>query len=149
MFGSQRQSPNPEDLPCELVAGEKCIHEELLGLEFRISPYYFFPGEYPMSCIIAVDSSSFLPTIFGQFGIIILSSRKLYFLSHFKSLSSKLVSLKYGITLVYSCIICHWAGEHRGSRGTVLSCRRMGPAGQGQHCAGCMLQRRNYWHLPG
>ncbi|XP_064826644.1 tRNA (uracil-5-)-methyltransferase homolog A-like isoform X2 [Oncorhynchus masou masou] len=40
----QRQSPNPEDLTCELVAGEECIHEELLGLEFRISPYYFFQG---------------------------------------------------------------------------------------------------------
>uniref|UniRef100_A0A8C7S775 tRNA (uracil(54)-C(5))-methyltransferase n=1 Tax=Oncorhynchus mykiss TaxID=8022 RepID=A0A8C7S775_ONCMY len=38
----QRQSPNPEDLPCELVAGEECIHEELLGLKFRISPHSFF-----------------------------------------------------------------------------------------------------------
>uniref|UniRef100_A0A8C7VC74 tRNA (uracil(54)-C(5))-methyltransferase n=1 Tax=Oncorhynchus mykiss TaxID=8022 RepID=A0A8C7VC74_ONCMY len=42
MFGSRRQSPNSEDLTCELVAGEECIHEELLGLEFKISPYYFF-----------------------------------------------------------------------------------------------------------
>ncbi|KAG7241362.1 hypothetical protein INR49_025562, partial [Caranx melampygus] len=33
----QRKSPNPEDLPCELVGGENCIHEELLGLRFRIS----------------------------------------------------------------------------------------------------------------
>uniref|UniRef100_A0AAY5KZC2 tRNA (uracil(54)-C(5))-methyltransferase n=1 Tax=Esox lucius TaxID=8010 RepID=A0AAY5KZC2_ESOLU len=38
----QRQSPNPEDLPCELVAGDECIHEELLGLRFRISPHSFF-----------------------------------------------------------------------------------------------------------
>ncbi|XP_035021590.1 tRNA (uracil-5-)-methyltransferase homolog A [Hippoglossus stenolepis] len=38
----QRKSPNPEDLPCELVAGESCIHEELLGLKFRISPHSFF-----------------------------------------------------------------------------------------------------------
>uniref|UniRef100_A0A3P9MQU8 tRNA (uracil(54)-C(5))-methyltransferase n=1 Tax=Oryzias latipes TaxID=8090 RepID=A0A3P9MQU8_ORYLA len=38
----QRKSPNPEDLPCELVAGESCIHEELLGLRFRISPHSFF-----------------------------------------------------------------------------------------------------------
>ncbi|CAB1322138.1 unnamed protein product [Coregonus sp. 'balchen'] len=38
----QRQSPNPEDLPCELVVGEECIHEELLGLKFRISPHSFF-----------------------------------------------------------------------------------------------------------
>ncbi|XP_070760377.1 tRNA (uracil-5-)-methyltransferase homolog A [Enoplosus armatus] len=38
----QRTSPNVEDLPCELVAGEGCIHEELLGLKFRISPHSFF-----------------------------------------------------------------------------------------------------------
>ncbi|XP_075904416.1 tRNA (uracil-5-)-methyltransferase homolog A [Nelusetta ayraudi] len=38
----QRTSPNLEDLPCELVAGEGCIHEELLGLKFRISPHSFF-----------------------------------------------------------------------------------------------------------
>ncbi|XP_069034134.1 tRNA (uracil-5-)-methyltransferase homolog A [Embiotoca jacksoni] len=38
----QRTSPNIEDLPCELVAGESCIHEELLGLKFRISPHSFF-----------------------------------------------------------------------------------------------------------
>ncbi|XP_068166706.1 tRNA (uracil-5-)-methyltransferase homolog A [Antennarius striatus] len=38
----QRTSPNIEDLPCELVAGESCIHEELLGLNFRISPHSFF-----------------------------------------------------------------------------------------------------------
>lgn len=38
----QRTSPNPEDLPCELVAGEGCIYEELLGLKFRISPHSFF-----------------------------------------------------------------------------------------------------------
>ncbi|KAL4636058.1 hypothetical protein GN956_G13214 [Arapaima gigas] len=38
----QRTSPNVEDLPCEHVAGEKWIHEELLGLKFRISPHSFF-----------------------------------------------------------------------------------------------------------
>ncbi|KAM9857910.1 tRNA (uracil-5-)-methyltransferase homolog A [Aulostomus maculatus] len=38
----QRTSPSPEDLPCELVAGDGCIHEELLGLKFRISPHSFF-----------------------------------------------------------------------------------------------------------
>ncbi|KAM8886743.1 tRNA (uracil-5-)-methyltransferase homolog A isoform 1-T3 [Spinachia spinachia] len=38
----QRTSPNLEDLPCELVAGESSIHEELLGLRFRISPHSFF-----------------------------------------------------------------------------------------------------------
>ncbi|XP_077571267.1 tRNA (uracil-5-)-methyltransferase homolog A-like [Stigmatopora nigra] len=38
----QRKSPNIEDLPCELVAGDTCIHEELLGVKFRISPHSFF-----------------------------------------------------------------------------------------------------------
>ncbi|KAF7651837.1 hypothetical protein LDENG_00104830 [Lucifuga dentata] len=38
----QRMSPKLEDLPCELVAGETCVHEELLGLKFRISPHSFF-----------------------------------------------------------------------------------------------------------
>ncbi|KAM6930593.1 tRNA (uracil-5-)-methyltransferase homolog A [Xenentodon cancila] len=38
----QRRSPNLEDLPCELVAGDSCIHEELLSLKFRISPHSFF-----------------------------------------------------------------------------------------------------------
>ncbi|KAM9811007.1 tRNA (uracil-5-)-methyltransferase homolog A [Neosynchiropus ocellatus] len=38
----QRTSPNLEDLPCELVAGDACIHEELLGLTFQISPHSFF-----------------------------------------------------------------------------------------------------------
>ncbi|KAJ8415391.1 hypothetical protein AAFF_G00423710 [Aldrovandia affinis] len=38
----QRTSPNVEDLPCELVAGEPWIHEEMMGLKFRISPHSFF-----------------------------------------------------------------------------------------------------------
>ncbi|XP_058231709.1 tRNA (uracil-5-)-methyltransferase homolog A isoform X1 [Hemibagrus wyckioides] len=38
----QRTSAGSEDLPCELVAGEPWIHEELLGLSFRISPHSFF-----------------------------------------------------------------------------------------------------------
>ncbi|KAA8592968.1 hypothetical protein FQN60_018423 [Etheostoma spectabile] len=42
----QRTSPNLEDLPCELVAGEGSIHEELLGLKFRISPHSFFQVLY-------------------------------------------------------------------------------------------------------
>lgn len=37
-----RTSAGSEDLPCELVAGEPWIHEELLGLSFRISPHSFF-----------------------------------------------------------------------------------------------------------
>ncbi|XP_053557874.1 tRNA (uracil-5-)-methyltransferase homolog A [Bombina bombina] len=38
----QRKSPNLEDLPVEHVAGDKYIHEELLSLNFRISPHAFF-----------------------------------------------------------------------------------------------------------
>ncbi|XP_066509668.1 tRNA (uracil-5-)-methyltransferase homolog A-like [Hoplias malabaricus] len=38
----QRTSAGTEDLPCELVAGDEWIHEELLGLKFRISPHSFF-----------------------------------------------------------------------------------------------------------
>ncbi|XP_053327305.1 tRNA (uracil-5-)-methyltransferase homolog A [Spea bombifrons] len=38
----QRKSPNMEDLPVEHVAGDHYIHEELLGLTFRISPHAFF-----------------------------------------------------------------------------------------------------------
>lgn len=38
----QRTSSGTEDLPCELVFGEPWIHEELLGLRFRISPHSFF-----------------------------------------------------------------------------------------------------------
>ncbi|KAJ8005804.1 hypothetical protein DPEC_G00121680 [Dallia pectoralis] len=38
----QRQSSNPEDLPCELITGDPCIREEMLGLQFRISPHSFF-----------------------------------------------------------------------------------------------------------
>lgn len=41
-FRLLRTSPNLEDLPCELVAGEGSIHEELLGLKFRVSPHSFF-----------------------------------------------------------------------------------------------------------
>ncbi|CAH2295616.1 tRNA (uracil-5-)-methyltransferase homolog A [Pelobates cultripes] len=38
----QRKSPNLEDLPVEHLGGDKYIHEELLGLTFRISPHAFF-----------------------------------------------------------------------------------------------------------
>ncbi|KAK5910429.1 hypothetical protein CesoFtcFv8_004264 [Champsocephalus esox] len=38
----QRTSPTLEGLPCELVSGEGSIHEEMLGLKFRISPHSFF-----------------------------------------------------------------------------------------------------------
>lgn len=42
VYFSTRTSPNLEDLPCELVSGDGHIHEELLGLKFRISPHSFF-----------------------------------------------------------------------------------------------------------
>ncbi|XP_027024846.1 tRNA (uracil-5-)-methyltransferase homolog A [Tachysurus fulvidraco] len=38
----QRTSSGTGDLACELVAGEPWIHEELLGLRFRVSPHSFF-----------------------------------------------------------------------------------------------------------
>ncbi|MGH0183059.1 UNVERIFIED_CONTAM: hypothetical protein FKN15_011149 [Acipenser sinensis] len=38
----QRKSPTLEDLPLDHVAGDRWIHEELLGLKFRISPHAFF-----------------------------------------------------------------------------------------------------------
>ncbi|XP_053337608.1 tRNA (uracil-5-)-methyltransferase homolog A [Clarias gariepinus] len=38
----QRTSAGTDDLACEQVAGEAWIHEELLGLRFRVSPHSFF-----------------------------------------------------------------------------------------------------------
>ncbi|XP_037850693.1 tRNA (uracil-5-)-methyltransferase homolog A isoform X2 [Chlorocebus sabaeus] len=38
----QRKTPSQEGLPLEHVAGDRCIHEDLLGLTFRISPHAFF-----------------------------------------------------------------------------------------------------------
>lgn len=38
----QRKTPSQEGLPVEHVAGQQCIHEDLLGLAFRISPHAFF-----------------------------------------------------------------------------------------------------------
>lgn len=37
-----RKTPSLEGLPLEHVAGDRCIHEDLLGLTFRISPHAFF-----------------------------------------------------------------------------------------------------------
>uniref|UniRef100_F6S9Y2 tRNA (uracil(54)-C(5))-methyltransferase n=1 Tax=Monodelphis domestica TaxID=13616 RepID=F6S9Y2_MONDO len=48
----QRKSPNREDLPLEHVAGEKYIHEELLGLKFRISPHAFFQVNTPAAEVL-------------------------------------------------------------------------------------------------
>ncbi|MBN3298897.1 TRM2A methyltransferase, partial [Amia calva] len=48
----QRKSPNLEDLPSEHVAGEKWIHEEMLGLKFQISPHSFFQVNTPAAEVL-------------------------------------------------------------------------------------------------
>ncbi|KAG9262047.1 hypothetical protein AMEX_G25675 [Astyanax mexicanus] len=48
----QRTSAGTEDLPCELVAGDEWIHEELLGLKFRISPHSFFQTNTPAAEVL-------------------------------------------------------------------------------------------------
>lgn len=48
----QRTSPNTDDLPCEHVAGDKWIYEELLGLKFRISPHSFFQINTPAAEVL-------------------------------------------------------------------------------------------------
>ena len=45
--------------------------------------------------------------------------------------------------------LCYWAGEYRSGRGAVLRCGGMGPAGPGQHSAGCVLWDGNHRHLSG
>lgn len=39
---THRKTPSQEGLPLEHVAGDRCIHEDLLGLTFQISPHAFF-----------------------------------------------------------------------------------------------------------
>ena len=39
---THRKTPSQEGLPLEHVAGDRCIHEDVLGLTFRISPHAFF-----------------------------------------------------------------------------------------------------------
>ncbi|XP_062874188.1 tRNA (uracil-5-)-methyltransferase homolog A isoform X1 [Trichomycterus rosablanca] len=48
----QRTCAGTEDLPCELVAGDAWIHEELLGLRFRISPHSFFQTNTPAAEVL-------------------------------------------------------------------------------------------------
>ncbi|XP_040203778.1 tRNA (uracil-5-)-methyltransferase homolog A isoform X2 [Rana temporaria] len=48
----QRKSPNLEGLPVEHVSGEQYIHEELLGLTFRISPHAFFQVNTPAAEVL-------------------------------------------------------------------------------------------------
>ncbi|XP_076126880.1 tRNA (uracil-5-)-methyltransferase homolog A [Alosa pseudoharengus] len=48
----QRTSPNTDDLPCEHVTGDEWIHEELLGLKFRISPHSFFQINTPAAEVL-------------------------------------------------------------------------------------------------
>ncbi|XP_073696411.1 tRNA (uracil-5-)-methyltransferase homolog A [Garra rufa] len=48
----QRTSSGTDDLPCEHVTGEEWIHEELLGLKFRISPHSFFQTNTPAAEVL-------------------------------------------------------------------------------------------------
>lgn len=61
-----RTSPNMEDLPCELVAGRGCIHEELLGLKFRISPHSFFQVPRTHQSLLMSVISSFSLKLWKQ-----------------------------------------------------------------------------------
>ncbi|XP_059406947.1 tRNA (uracil-5-)-methyltransferase homolog A-like [Carassius carassius] len=48
----QRTSAGTDDLPCEHVTGEEWIHQELLGLKFRISPHSFFQTNTPAAEVL-------------------------------------------------------------------------------------------------
>ncbi|XP_069850473.1 tRNA (uracil-5-)-methyltransferase homolog A isoform X1 [Dipodomys merriami] len=48
----QRKTPSQEGLPLEHVAGDQCIHEDLLGLTFRISPHAFFQVNTPAAEVL-------------------------------------------------------------------------------------------------
>nr|XP_031526159.1 tRNA (uracil-5-)-methyltransferase homolog A isoform X1 [Vicugna pacos] len=48
----QRKAPSQEGLPLEHVAGDRCIHEDLLGLTFRISPHAFFQVNTPAAEVL-------------------------------------------------------------------------------------------------
>ncbi|XP_035135607.1 tRNA (uracil-5-)-methyltransferase homolog A [Callithrix jacchus] len=48
----QRKTPSQEGLPLEHVAGDRCIHEDLLGLTFRISPHAFFQVNTPAAEVL-------------------------------------------------------------------------------------------------
>ncbi|XP_044898063.1 tRNA (uracil-5-)-methyltransferase homolog A isoform X4 [Felis catus] len=47
-----RKTPSLEGLPLEHVAGDRCIHEDLLGLTFRISPHAFFQVNTPAAEVL-------------------------------------------------------------------------------------------------
>lgn len=48
----QRKTPSREGLPLEHVAGDRCIHEDLLGLTFQISPHAFFQVNSPAAEVL-------------------------------------------------------------------------------------------------
>ncbi|XP_077016516.1 tRNA (uracil-5-)-methyltransferase homolog A isoform X2 [Tamandua tetradactyla] len=48
----QRKTPSQGDLPLEHVAGDKYIHEDLLGLTFQISPHAFFQVNTPAAEVL-------------------------------------------------------------------------------------------------
>nr|XP_012309633.1 tRNA (uracil-5-)-methyltransferase homolog A isoform X2 [Aotus nancymaae] len=52
MEEGQRKTPSQEGLPLEHVAGDRCIHEDLLGLTFRISPHAFFQVNTPAAEVL-------------------------------------------------------------------------------------------------
>ncbi|XP_075390353.1 tRNA (uracil-5-)-methyltransferase homolog A isoform X1 [Tenrec ecaudatus] len=48
----QRKNPSQEGVPLEHVAGDRYIHEDLLGLTFQISPYAFFQVNTPAAEVL-------------------------------------------------------------------------------------------------
>ncbi|XP_007956149.2 tRNA (uracil-5-)-methyltransferase homolog A [Orycteropus afer afer] len=48
----QRKTPSQEGLPLEHVAGDRYIHEDLLGLTFQISPHAFFQVNTPAAEVL-------------------------------------------------------------------------------------------------
>ncbi|XP_006890571.1 PREDICTED: tRNA (uracil-5-)-methyltransferase homolog A [Elephantulus edwardii] len=48
----QRKTPNQGDLPLEHVAGDRYIHEDVLGLTFQISPNAFFQVNTPAAEVL-------------------------------------------------------------------------------------------------
>ncbi|XP_049721583.1 tRNA (uracil-5-)-methyltransferase homolog A [Elephas maximus indicus] len=48
----QRKTPSQEGLPLEHMAGDRYIHEDLLGLTFQISPHAFFQVNTPAAEVL-------------------------------------------------------------------------------------------------
>lgn len=52
MQEGQRKTPGQEGLPLEHIAGDRYIHEDLLGLTFQISPHAFFQVNSPAAEVL-------------------------------------------------------------------------------------------------